>query len=135
MDTECIALSGELPADFVGKELGKLKLKQVFNEVIFLAPKVYGGKTDSYENTKVKGLKNHITFNELKPLLTKDNSLILNQDKLSKNISKGNISIKKESYTLMITENKRKLKLIFDQNNVFINTEPIVLNNGDVVQV
>nr|YP_010691085.1 DNA polymerase [Phellinus igniarius]WBU93186.1 DNA polymerase [Phellinus igniarius] len=132
MDTDSLAISGLLPPEFVSKELGKLKLEHVFNEVVFLAPKVYGGKTDSYENTKVKGLKNHITFNELKPLLTKDNSLTLNQEKWLKNIGKGHISVKKELYTLMITENKRQL--IFNKDNVFVDTKPLVLSKGEVVQ-
>lgn len=133
MDTDSLALSGLLPPEFVGKELGKMKLEHVFNEVIFLAPKVYGGKNDSYEYTKVKGLKNHITFNELKPLLTKDNSLTLNQEKWFKNIGKGHISIKKELYTLMITENKRHL--IFNKDNVFVDTKPFVLSKGEVIQI
>lgn len=132
MDTDCIALSGELPLEFIGKKLGKLKLEHVFKEVVYLAPKVYAGKTDTYEYSKVKGLKNHINFDELKPLLTKDRSLILNQEKWYKNIGEGHISIKNEIYTLMITENKRKL--IFNKDNIFVDTEPFVLNNEEIVR-
>ena len=70
--------------------------------------------------------KNKIKFNDLKPLLIKNNSIKLNQEKWFKNIGQGNISIKDEIYTLMLTENKREL--IFDNNNIFIETKPIKIN-------
>ena len=35
----------------------KMKLEYKLNEAVFLAPKVYGGKNDDIEFTKVKGLK------------------------------------------------------------------------------
>ena len=56
----------------------------------------------------------------------KNNSIKLNQEKWFKNIGQGNISIKDEIYTLMLTENKREL--IFDNNNIFIETKPIKIN-------
>jgi hypothetical protein len=31
-------------------------LEHIFNEAIFVAPKVYGGKTDDYEYVRIKGL-------------------------------------------------------------------------------
>ena len=126
MDTDSLAVSNELAPELISPELGKFKLEHIFNEVIYLAPKVYGGKTSTYEITKVKGLKNKIKFNDLKPLLIKNNSIKLNQEKWFKNIGQGNISIKDEIYTLMLTENKREL--IFDNNNIFIETKPIKIN-------
>ena len=71
-------------------------------------------------------LSRKIKFNDLKPLLIKNNSIKLNQEKWFKNIGQGNISIKDEIYTLMLTENKREL--IFDNNNIFIETKPIKIN-------
>lgn len=124
MDTDCLALSGKLDPIYISLELGKLKLEHVFDKVIYLAPKVYAGKTDSYEISRVKGLKNHISFDELEPLLKKDQTLSFNQNKWYKNIGKGYISIKNEVYTLMLTHNKREL--IFDKMNVFIDTRPFI---------
>lgn len=59
--------------------------------------------------------KNVISFSDLKTLLNKDSKLRIYQEKWYKNISEGNIQIKNEIYTLMITDNKRHL--IFDKNN------------------
>jgi hypothetical protein len=52
-----------------------MKLEHIFNETIFLAPKVYRGITDYYEYIKIKGLQNPITFEELKALLIKDQTI------------------------------------------------------------
>ena len=43
----------------------------------------------------------------MKKLLQKDETLVINQDKMFKNIGAGNISIREEIYTLMLTDNKR----------------------------
>nr|YP_010697821.1 hypothetical protein P1S03_mgp24 [Porodaedalea chrysoloma]WCF76782.1 hypothetical protein [Porodaedalea chrysoloma] len=131
MDTDSYALSGQLDPKYTGTELGKLKLEHVFNEVIYLAPKVYAGKTDSYEYVKIKGLKNPISLNEMKPLLNKDESLKINQDKWYKHIDKGLISVKNEIYTLIITDNKREL--IFNEKRIFKDTKPYVLSNGSLL--
>ena len=132
MDTDSFAVSGELDPTLVGKELGKLKLEHVFNEVVYLAPKVYAGKTDNYEVSRVKGLKDKISFFEIKPLLKKDSTLVLKQDKMFKNLSEAHIFVQEEIYTLMLTENKREL--IFNKDNIFIDTKPYILYNGDLIK-
>jgi hypothetical protein len=68
-DTDSIYTNKPLPDNYIGKELGLMKLELVFNDAVFLTPKVYGGITDNYELIKVKSLKNPITFEELKSLL------------------------------------------------------------------
>nr|YP_009690258.1 hypothetical protein PPIT_000142 [Porodaedalea pini]QEG57038.1 hypothetical protein PPIT_000142 [Porodaedalea pini] len=131
MDTDSLSLNGKLDPNYIGTELGKLKLEHVFNEVVFLSPKVYAGKTDTYEYVKVKGLKNHISFDQMKPLLNKDESLKINQDKWYKHFGEGNIAVKNEIYTLMITDNKREL--IFNETGIFKDTKPYVLSNGAII--
>jgi hypothetical protein len=126
-DTDSIDINKPLPSQFIGKELGKMKLEHIFNEAIFLAPKVYGGITENYEYVRIKGLKNPISFNELKPLLIKEQSISIKQEKWYRNISKGNIQIKQEVYTLI--NNNLKRKLIFE-NNKFVDTAPICLNEN-----
>jgi hypothetical protein len=80
-DTDSIDINKPLPSKFIGKELGFMKLEHIFNEAIFLAPKVYGGITENYEYVRIKGLKNPISFNELKPLLIKEQSISIEQEK------------------------------------------------------
>lgn len=131
MDTDCIALSGKLDPKYIGLELGLLKLEHVFNDVIYLAPKVYSGKADGYEYTKVKGLKDSITFDELKPILKKGECIKLSQDKWYKDIGQSHITVKDEVYTLMVTDNKREL--IFNNDNIFVDTKPLKLTNGSII--
>lgn len=42
-DTDSIDIYKELDQKFVGENLGQMKLEHVFDDVVFLAPKVYGG--------------------------------------------------------------------------------------------
>jgi hypothetical protein len=129
-DTDSIYIDKPLNSVYIGSELGKLKLEHIFYDAIFLAPKVYGGITSSYEYVKVKGLKNPVSFNQLKPLLIKDANLKINPEKWYRNISEGNIKILPEIYTLMINNQKRSL--IYDNTNKFVDTSPIILNNGNI---
>ena len=133
-DTDSIHTDKPLPNYLIGKDIGKMKLEHIFDDAVYLAPKVYGGIvypskiTRGYEYVKVKGFKNPITFNELKTLINKNATLDLNQDKWFKNITDGSITICNQIYTLVATENKRKL--IYDKNNKLIDTEPFILVDG-----
>ena len=80
-DTDSIDIAQELNSKYIGKGLGKMKLEYIFDEATFLAPKVYGGITETGELTKVKGFKNEVSYSDLKSLLIKDSKLELNQDK------------------------------------------------------
>ena len=132
MDTDSIALSGSLADKFVSnKKLGLLKLEHVFNEVVYLAPKVYAGRATDYDYIKVKGSKLPLSFEQIKSLLTKDEKVVIHQDKWYKHIDQGFIKINREDYTLMLTDNKRKL--IFDNNGNFINTTPYILNTDKII--
>ena len=68
-DTDSIFCSKELPLNFIGKELGKMKLEHTLTHFTALAPKVYGGKNKKGELVKIKGLKNPVSYKELKTLL------------------------------------------------------------------
>jgi|SRR5882672_552883 len=127
-DTDSIDIDKPLDPKFVGPELGKMKLEQIFKKVVYLAPKVYGGITSKSEYVKIKGLNHPISFDEISSLLVKDSKLEISQDKWYRDMSVGQVSIKKDIYTLIVTDNKRKL--IYDLNNKFIGTEPLLLKNG-----
>jgi hypothetical protein len=133
-DTDSIDINTPLPDHLVGKELGQMKLEYNFIEATFLAPKVYGGLYSDNNQlksiTKVKGFKNKLDYYELKSLLTKDNSLKLNQTKWFKNIENANISIKEQLYTLIPTDNK--ISFIY-KNKILVNTKPFIINNDKII--
>lgn len=124
-DTDSIDLDKPLPNEYVGGELGQLKLEHIFDEAVYLAPKMYGGKTHEYEYVKIKGLKNPIPFNELIKLLRKGNTIQKPNQKWYRSIANSNILIKDELYTLSVTESKRQI--LYDSNNLFYDTSPIKL--------
>ena len=128
-DTDSIDTTQLLNPKYIGDELGQFKLEQVFDEAVYLAPKVYGGINKNSEYIKIKGLKNPVSYKELKSLLHKNNSLKLSQEKWIKNLEEAHISIHDEIYTLMVTDNKREL--VYDINNIFIDTKPLTLKSKD----
>jgi hypothetical protein len=71
-DTDSIDISKPLNPFLVGTELGQMKLEYIFDEVVYLAPKVYGGIIGNEYLVTVKGLKNPLNFYEIKLLLKKN---------------------------------------------------------------
>lgn len=134
-DTDSVDFDKPLSEDLIGKQLGKLKLENVFKEAVYLAPKVYGAiiiKNKKYkEYVRVKGLKNPVMYNELLPLLNKDYKISVKNEKWYKSWKKANIIIKDDIYTLMATENKRKF--VYDNNNKIIDTVPLKVENGIIL--
>ena len=130
-DTDSIFIDKELDLSLVNSDIGKFKLENVYSEICFLSPKVYGGITiDGNEIVKVKGFKNKLPFIQLKSLLTKDQSLLLNHSKWYKSFENGIIKVKNETYNLIVTENKRKLVY---ENNTLIKTIPYIINNKEII--
>jgi hypothetical protein len=117
-------------------ELGLLKLDGIFDEALFLAPKVYALKNNK-EIIKIKGLNekailfNKITLSSLEPLLNKDHKIPFDQYKSFKNINNANISILKQVYTLQVTGNKREL-VYNKKDNKLVNTIPFSLSDGKI---
>jgi len=120
------------------KGLGLLKLENVINKAIFLAPKCYWLElADGTRKVKIKGVKSSfiqkaideeiLTFETFKSMLNKDNSLVLNQEKWARKYIDANITILQTSYELKQNDNKREL--IYDDNGLCINTKPITINN------
>ena len=119
--------------ELIGNGLGQLKPEYNFKKALFLAPKVYGGITqDGKTILKVKGIninKNPITFEQLESLINKNIKLELPNEKWYRSLGKGSIEIKQEVYKLALNSTKRKL--IYDQNDKLIGTEPIEINEKD----
>ena len=136
-DTDSLYTDKPLDPELIGNKLGQFKLENVFDEAVFLAPKVYGGITEEGEEiTKVKGYKNKVSFKDLKTLLTFQDQTImtlpLKQEKWFKSIERGTISIKHQIYSLSVTENKRNLIWEKGPNGQkLVGTKPFVLPLSD----
>jgi hypothetical protein len=127
-DTDSIFTDIPLPENLINNELGGLKLEYILKDAVFLAPKVYGGIfEDGREFSKVKGYKKSVSFKDLKSLLIRNKSLILNHDKWFRDFSIGSIKIKETMYNLVISANKRK---IIYKNNKFISTKPLKIKKN-----
>ena len=126
-DTDSVFLDKPLPDYMIGKELGKMKLEGIYDEAIFIAPKVYGVKSENINYTKVKGLKNKITYNDLSTLLLKNQTLEIPQEKWYRSISNSRITIINELYTLMKTETKRKI--VYSADGIAKSTEPFYIDD------
>lgn len=93
-DTDSAFTDKAIDSKFIGQKLGQLKLEHDFVKVVFLAPKVYGGIENLFNDKltpavyiKVKGLKdsNLIDFNNLQKLLIKNNELSISNEKWYRN--------------------------------------------------
>lgn len=135
-DTDSIVTNLPLPAQFVGKELGQFKLEHVFEEAVFLAPKVYGGLVLNKDGTiteiiKAKGFKGILSYAQMKALLVLNSAQELTHEKWFRSFEDGNITIKDSIYTLRVTANKRKNIYV---DNIFTDTQPLVINNDEIVK-
>jgi len=131
-DTDSLYMDGALPEDLVSQtEMGKMKLEGLYDEAVFLSPKVYALKNKNSEIIKIRGLtkeailNNHIDLEVLKLLLNKDYKLSFNQNKWFKSLSKANIQILDQLYTLQVTSSKRDL--IYNNLDKLIGTKAIIL--------
>lgn len=137
-DTDSIIINKKLDDSLVGEEIGKMKLEYFATKAVYLAPKVYYAITNTGTICKIKGFNSSIltkmdkdktlNFKDFEQLLYKENKLFLNQDKWYKNISEGNITIKKEIYTLSVTSGKREL--IYNHEKKFVDTKPLNLESN-----
>lgn len=136
-DTDSIYIDKPLNKSLVNnKVLGLMKLENVLNKAIFLAPKMYYFETIEGDIVyKVKGLKHEVELTKLdfENLLIKQSILEKFQDKWIRNISDGNIQVRNDLYTLQVTNNKREL--IFNENNKLISTKPYKIADKDIVKV
>jgi len=120
-DTDSIVIDKPLDPTLVDdKRLGLMKLENVYNEFVAIAPKVYGGEflneeRKSKEITKVSwgGYKGTVPLVTLKSLLITHNKKIshveLSHQKLIRDYEKGIIRIEDQNYNLMPTNNKREI--------------------------
>nr|YP_009487206.1 hypothetical protein [Russula abietina]AWB36108.1 hypothetical protein [Russula abietina] len=130
-DTDSIYTDSVIPDYFIdNKILGKLKLENICEKAIFLAPKLYCLTLENGETVyKTKGLKHEIilTINDFNQLLYKDKILQKNQEKWYKNLTESKITIVDQIYTMKVTQNKRQL--IYDNYGKIIETKAYKIIN------
>ena len=131
-DTDSIYTDSKIDETLIdNKVLGKLKLENICNKAIFLAPKVYCLETvEGQIIYKAKGLKHEIelTMSDFKHLLEKDAIIRKHQEKWFRKLDTGKIDILNQIYTLQVTSSKRQL--IYDKNNEFISTKNYKITNS-----
>lgn len=133
-DTDSIFIDKPLDPSLIGDDLGQFKLENVFEKIVFLASKVYGGQIlgSTDEICKVKGLKDKVSVDKLEDLLIKDSELELVNEKWFKDKESGTIEVRNEPYTLTVTDSKREL--IYDGNNRFVATEPYKIDESKKIE-
>jgi hypothetical protein len=132
-DTDSLYFDGPIDASFINSViLGKLKLEGIYDQAVFLAPKVYALKNKEEEIIKIKGLskeaiiKNNITLDNLIPLLNSGEKSIYLQNKWYRSLGEGSINILEQTYNLKVTGNKREL---IYKDGKLIGTKPLKINN------
>jgi hypothetical protein len=138
IDTDGIYVdeNSEIPENLLSnKVLGKLKLENICNKAIFLAPKVYCLETmDDKTIYKVKGLKHEVelTMNDFENLLYKNSLLKKSQLKMRKYLNKSYIEVLEQVYTLQVTDNKRQL--IYNINNKLVGTKSYKISESKTIK-
>ena len=129
-DTDSAVFNAPLPEEYLGSNLGLMKLEHVISKAVFLAPKVYALITEEGEQIiKAKGLTKDaikdINISDYELLLNKNSSRVFKQSKSYKSLYQGNISVLDTLYTLKATSNKRQNIYV---NGIFDNTKPLNYN-------
>ena len=131
-DTDSLIIDKSMNSELVGKKLGQLKLEAVIKKGLFLMPKVYAlWLINDKTVVKIKGLKTALDFVSFNQLLYKDTKIYKEQEKWYKLWDRETISIRREIYTLTVTDNKRQL--IFDSSNKLVSTRPFIVRNGNIL--
>ena len=65
-------------------------------------------------------------------MLVKNKNLLLEQEKWFRSIQEGNITIKKQLYTLQSSPTENKRQLIY-KNNKLIGTKPFTIDNKNII--
>ena len=134
-ETDSIYTDSNLDESLISNnKLGLLKLENICDKAIFLAPKLYCLVTESGQFIhKVKGLKpeTEIEFKDFENLLNKDTFITKSQSKWTRDLSKSKINILEQLYSIKVTDNKRKL--IYNKNNKLIGTTPYIINENKEV--
>ena len=132
-DTDSIDLNKPLNEEFVGTDLGKLKLEHIWEKAIYISNKAYIGINSEGEiYRKLRGIKvnskefknNLIDIQDLENLLIKDSKLEVHQERWFKSFKNSNIETKEIVYNLQGNDNKR-ISIIENDKKSY--TKPIII--------
>jgi hypothetical protein len=130
-DTDSLVISSYLKTEYVGDDIGKLKLEYKDFEGVYLSPKVYSMKfKDGSEITKIKGInvqnQPNINYENLCKLLNPNNTIKLNNLIFKYNLRKGTIEMKNQEFNLKSVLNKREP--IYKDKEI-VETIPLKMND------
>jgi hypothetical protein len=81
MDTDSMAIKGNLPSDLIGNNLGQFKLEHEIKHAYFISPKLYALKTSKDEIIiKAKGIGNKLDFSQFETLIN-NSSIVKAQER------------------------------------------------------
>lgn len=137
-DTDSLVTDIKLPDEWVSPNiLGKFKLEHEVEEAYFIADKFYALKTnklDSKGNNEIvirsKGISRHnLTWDIMKSLYETGKPFNTTKKSSIKDIKSGSVRIEESDITLSLNYTKRLKK--YDSNGLWIDTLPLVINEGE----
>jgi len=128
-DTDSLVLNGQLPPELIdASKLGMLKLEHEIEEAYFVAPKVYWLKTtEGAEISKCKGNPGSSLTKDQILTLYEGQSLTLEVTKWSRSLGAGVVRIVK-GLPYNIRPNFNKRQKVFDDQDKWVDTKPLILN-------
>jgi hypothetical protein len=136
-DTDSIYTDSKLDESLISNNrLGLLKLENIVDKAIFLAPKLYCLLLESGQFIhKVKGLNQEIEieFKDFEKLLIKDSFITKSQSKWFRSLSESKINILDQLYSIKVSNNKRRL--IYNKNNKLIGTKAYKIDKSKDIKV
>lgn len=104
-DTDSIILRNPLPKEYIGPEIGKMKLEHKIIEGIFISPKTYALSTldkNGYiiKIFKAKGVGSQLMTYDMYKRLYKGESVTINKKYFLQNIEGGTVNIVDRDYTI-----------------------------------
>lgn len=132
-DTDSVFLDKALPDDMIGDDLGMMKFEGLYKEAIFVSPKVYGYMDDKgKEIIKFKGVDGeNIKLGDQKSLLIKDSKYEVNNVRFKRTFDSVKIIDTKKKIEPHAQINNLKRIRVYDNNNTFTHTLPVILVNGE----
>lgn len=115
-DTDSIDLDKPLAEEFVGKEIGEMKLEHVWEKAVYISNKAYIGVDKEGEiYRRIRGVKvnssefrnNPIDYSDMEKLLDKESFIKVPQVRWFRSYKEGKILIKDTTYKLEGNDNKR----------------------------
>jgi DNA polymerase type B, organellar and viral len=133
-DTDSLVIDKNIDITYlIGSEIGKFKLEHDINEAYFISNKTYCLKLNDDKDTliiKAKGVNSRsLNIDSFKTLYWKNEKIEVLKRSSFKNYTLGYVNINSNDVWLNFDSYDKRTK-IYDSNNIWIDTTPIVINNS-----